>query len=31
MGRMKELCLQIMEANDGEIPNEVTLSEVKRM
>ena len=31
MGRMKELCLQIMEANDGEIPNEVTLSDVKRM
>jgi hypothetical protein len=31
MGRMKELCLQIMEANDGEIPNEVTLSDVRRM
>ena len=31
MGRMKELCLQIMEANDGEIPNEVTLLDVRRM
>ena len=31
MGRMKELCLQIMEANDGEIPGEMTLGDVKRM
>ena len=28
---MKELCLQIMEANDGEIPGEMTLGDVKRM
>jgi len=31
MGRMKELCLQIMEANDGEIPGEMTISDVRRM
>ena len=31
MGRMKELCLQIMEANDGAIPGEMTISDVKRM
>ena len=31
MGRMKELCLQVMEANNGEIPNEVTLGDIKRM
>ena len=31
MGRMKELCLQIMEANDGEIPGEMTLGDVRRM
>ena len=28
---MKELCLQIMEANDGEIPGEMTISDVRRM
>ena len=28
---MKELCLQIMEANDGEIPGEMTLGDVRRM
>jgi hypothetical protein len=31
MGRMKELCLQIMEANEGEIPGEMTISDVRRM
>lgn len=31
MGRMKELCIQIMEANNGEIPGEMTLGDVKRM
>jgi hypothetical protein len=31
MGRMKELCLQVMEANNGEIPGEVTLGDIKRM
>jgi hypothetical protein len=31
MGRMKELCLQIMEANDGEIPGEMTIGDVRRM
>ncbi len=31
MGRMKELCLQIMEANDGEIPHEMTIADVRRM
>ena len=31
MGRMKELCLQIMEANDGEIPGEITISDVRKM
>lgn len=31
MGRMKELCLQVMEANNGEIPNEVTLGDIRRM
>ena len=31
MGRMKELCLQVMEANDGEIPGEMTIGDVIRM
>lgn len=31
MGRMKELCIQIMSANDGVIPREMTISDVKRM
>lgn len=31
MGRMKELCLQVMEANDGEIPGEMTIGDVRRM
>lgn len=31
MGRMKELCLQVMEANNGEIPSEVTLGDIRRM
>jgi len=31
MGRMKELCLQIMGANEGEIPGEMTISDVRRM
>lgn len=31
MGRMKELCIQIMSANDGVIPMEMTISDVKRM
>ena len=31
MGRMKELCLQIMEANNGEIPGEMTIEDIKRM
>ena len=28
---MKELCLQVMEANDGEIPGEMTIGDVIRM
>ena len=31
MGRMKELCIQIMSANDGVIPREMTISDVRRM
>jgi hypothetical protein len=31
MGRMKELCVQVMEANDGEIPGEMTIGDVRRM
>jgi hypothetical protein len=31
MGRMKELCLQVMEANNGEIPGEMTIGDVIRM
>ena len=31
MGRMKELCLQVMEANNGEIPGEITIGDIIRM
>jgi hypothetical protein len=31
MGRMKELCIQIMSANDGVIPREMTITDVRRM
>jgi len=31
MGRMKELCIQIMEANNGLIPEEATIADIVRM
>ena len=31
MGRMKELCLQVMEANNGEIPDEITIGDIIKM
>jgi len=31
MGRMKELCIQVIEANNGEIPGEMTIEDVIRM
>jgi hypothetical protein len=31
MGRMKELCVQVMEANNGEIPDEITIGDIIRM
>lgn len=31
MGRMKEYYMEIMEANDGKIPEELTIADVARM
>ena len=31
MGRMKEYYMEIMEANDGKIPEEITIADVARM
>ena len=31
MGRMKEICIQIMGANDGQIPRDLTISDALRM
>ena len=31
MGRMKELCVQVMDANNGEIPSEITIGDIIRM
>tara|TARA_R110001592_G_C12816963_1_gene718603 strand:+ start:381 stop:596 length:216 start_codon:yes stop_codon:yes gene_type:complete len=31
MGRMKELCIDIMNANNGELPKELTIEDVNRM
>jgi len=31
MGRMKELCVQVMDANNGEIPGEITIGDIIRM
>lgn len=31
MGRMKEIYMQIMQANQGEVPEELTISDVARM
>jgi hypothetical protein len=31
MGRMKELCIDIMNANDGELPPELTSGDVLKM
>ena len=28
---MKELCVQVMEANNGEIPDEITIGDIIRM
>jgi hypothetical protein len=31
MGRMKEVYMQIMQANDGEVPGELTIADIARM
>ena len=31
MGRMKEIYMQIMHENDGQVPNEMTLADMARM
>ena len=31
MGRMKEYYMEIMEANDGKVPEELTIADVARM
>lgn len=31
MGRMKEIYMQIMQANEGEVPEELTIADVARM
>lgn len=31
MGRMKEIYMQIMQANQGEVPEELTIADVARM
>ena len=31
MGRMKEIYMQIIQANDGEVPEELTIADVARM
>ena len=31
MGRMKELCIDIMNANNGELPEKITSGDVARM
>ena len=31
MGRMKELYMELLHANDGEIPKEATIADLQRM
>ena len=31
MGRMKEIYMQVMHANDGQVPEEMTIADIMRM
>lgn len=31
MGRIKELYMELLHANDGEIPHHITIGDIKRM
>ncbi len=31
MGRMKEIYMQVMHANDGQVPEEMTIADMVRM